>query len=104
MGSADQAARAVVAVSCWAACTGAGTATHPILVRYADTPDQKLRSSLFYLSKSLACQPLKVLNLLLILMVSSPGICWTETRACMHWKALKHHDRAGTCSAPGTIM
>ncbi|KAK9908116.1 hypothetical protein WJX75_002897 [Coccomyxa subellipsoidea] len=43
MGSADQAARAVVAVNCWAACTGAGTATHPIFVRYADTPDQKLR-------------------------------------------------------------
>jgi len=32
---------------------------------------------------------------------SSSGICWTEIRACMHRKALKHHDRAGTCSAPG---
>lgn len=33
------------AVNSWAACTDTGAGTYPILVRYADTPEEKNRSA-----------------------------------------------------------
>ncbi|BDA45005.1 probable ELAV-like protein 2 [Coccomyxa sp. Obi] len=43
MGSLEEAARAMGAINSWAACTGTGAGTYPILVRYADTPEEKNR-------------------------------------------------------------
>lgn len=43
MGSLEEAARAMGAINSWAACTCTGAGTYPILVRYADTPEEKNR-------------------------------------------------------------
>ena len=43
LSSAEEAGRAIEAVNSWAASSGTGFGSFPILVRYADTPEEKAR-------------------------------------------------------------
>ena len=43
MTSAEEAGHAIEAVNSWAASSGTGFGGFPILVRYADTPEEKAR-------------------------------------------------------------
>ncbi len=41
--SAEEAEKAIEGINTWAATTGTGTGTFPILVRFADSPEEKAR-------------------------------------------------------------